>query len=219
MSDQVTLTGEPPLKDWYIRHQEDYNQVRNRLQKCRNILLHGDISSAVSLVKKGIINAIFSIRTELSQHEAAYMAWQNGDKSLAAAARDTLYGNRKAKQLQRQNLDIIARETVETVRQEGAWVGVRHLKDRMRGLGVRKAPFALSMCGCWELMCFDSNVSNYFNVEIDSKMSLDKYQELVEDACQAVEIEAKPFIIQWACYDFERGEHARHIAFFNSVGI
>lgn len=219
-SNQVTLTGEDPLVDWYIRHREDYCAVKTRLSKCRNILYHGRTKDATDMVRCSIINAIFSIRTEKSRHENAFVAWRNGGKSLTEAARDTLYGNRKAMQLQEQDLWSISQQVVTTLRsEEDPWQTVRYLMNTVDGLGVRKAPFVLAMCGVWEVMCFDSNVSRHFGIAPDKDLSLDDYQQLCDEACQSVDIEEPPFVIQYIAYDFERGEHARHMPFFNAVGI
>jgi hypothetical protein len=74
-------------------------------------------------------------------------------------------------------------------------------------------------------MCIDSNVARHAGLEDTEDNSLtfnsaDDYLAKCEEIRHSIVGDnpwIPPFIVQWAIYDAERGEHARHMVYFNEV--
>jgi len=77
----------------------------------------------------------------------------------------------------------------------------------------------LAMCGVTELACFDTNVRQFFGLDKRSRGSAADYLDMIDMLEKKTDISAEPFIIQWAVYDYERGEHARHMPFFRNIAM
>jgi len=75
----------------------------------------------------------------------------------------------------------------------------------------------LAMSGFTEYMCIDSNVGRYAGVEERSGSTTEEYMSLCDEINDGAGIDESPFVTQWAIYDYERGEHARHMVYFNEI--
>jgi hypothetical protein len=70
-------------------------------------------------------------------------------------------------------------------------------------------------------MCIDSNVGRLAGVDMrdgfaDARAYMDECAR-VRDNAPKLAAEVAPFVAQWVMYDFMRGEHARHMAYFREV--
>jgi hypothetical protein len=216
------------IRDWLVSHQEDYASVRERLEAVRNIVFHGRIECAADVLEKAYVNAVMSIRTDLDRHEPAFVAYYRGDASLKEASLQTVYGGQKARWMYNTFSDVdwevLARAVRSHVRAGRYAELLDTVDDKLTGVAHRKGAFMLAMSGIYEYMCVDSNVARYAGLdESDSGSSLsftnaseylDKCQEIHESVGNPY---VPPFIVQWAIYDCERGEHARHMVYFNEV--
>jgi hypothetical protein len=217
------------IRDWIVSHQQDYASVRGRLEAVRNVLLRGRIECAAAILERSYVNAVLSIRTAKDRHEKAFVAYYSSDDvSLKDAALMTVYGGNKMNWLERTfesvDWEALALAVRAHVRNERYADLLEAVDDQLVGVSHRKGAFMLAMCGLYEYMCIDSNVANHAGLEDSEDNSLTfKNADAYLDKCAEIKDEIAenpwipPFIVQWAIYDAERGEHARHMVYFNEV--
>jgi thermostable 8-oxoguanine DNA glycosylase len=167
--------------------------------------------------------AVLSIQTQKDRHESAFVAHYSGDVSQKDAALQTVYGGQKYGWI---------KSTFESVDWELLAIAVRYhaergdldtlldvVVDNLTGVSYRKASFMLAMCGLYEFMCIDSNVGRYADIDGDKEFySASAYFDSCQEIYQSADIQAlPPYVLQWAIYDFERGEHSRHMAYFHEI--
>jgi len=208
------------LQTWYKNHESDYEAVKERLFSARQTLLYGSINHAAENLRLSYLNAVFSIQTQKERHEQAFTAYING-VSLRTAAERTVYPNQKSEWIEATFAKTDWVEIAERVRsylKDDNFTGLIQMQSNLIGVAYVKWSFALCMCGVWELACFDSNVSNHMNGgKRPNVNSAAEYYELIQELQEYTGITEKPFIIQWCIYDFERGEHSRHMPFFRNI--
>lgn len=208
------------LTTWYESHAADYDAVKKRLSSARYTLLHGHIGYAAENLRLSYLNAVFSIQTDKERHENAFMAYVNGT-DLKEASLMTVYGGQKhdwiSRTMEKTNWENVA-SAVRAHIKNGRFSELLEMQSELVGVSYTKWAFTLSMCGVWELACMDSNTRNYFG--IDKKKSYkngDEYMNEIQRLQTATDIQEPTFVIQWAIYDNERGEHARHMPFFRNI--
>lgn len=211
------------LTSWVESHNSDYSAVVGRLSDVRNKLLTADINVAADILAKAYDFAVLSIRTELERHERAFTARYAAGVSRKEAALMTVYGGHKKNWMRRthENTDWVA--LAESVRYHVSNRKFADLLDvivdNLVGVSYRKGAFMLAMSGLTEFGCIDSNVGRYAGIDPnDDWNSGESYMK----ECNEIFAETglggwDNFVIQWMIYDFERGEHARHMAYFTEV--
>jgi len=230
------------IQQWFENHETDYQTVLNRLDRVRAVVLDGDISDAADVLEKSYVFAVLSIRTDRDRHERAFTAFytNSGDtertgetdgetvRTLEDAALGTVYGGNKMNWLRSTFDSTDWRSLVRAVRTHHK--NDRHaalldaVVDNLTGVAHRKGAFMLAMAGLHEFGCIDSNVARYADIEEDegnalSFNSAEEYMNLCDDVFGSVSTDFPPFVKQWAIYDLERGEHARHMAYFHELPI
>lgn len=209
------------LKQWYENHKEDYEAVRERLFSARQTLLYGSIKHAAENLRLSYLNAVFSIQTGKDRHERAFTAYVRGF-GIEEAAGMTVYPNQKTdwinKTMNQTDWEYVAKEVREYVK-EGKLQSLLKIQKDLTGVSHTKWSFTLSMCGVWEVACFDTNVRQFFGLESRFRGSAADYLDLIGMLQNETDISAEPFIIQWAIYDYQRGEHARHMPFFRNIAL
>jgi hypothetical protein len=99
------------------------------------------------------------------------------------------------------------------------WEALLGMESDLVGVSHTKWSFTLCMCGVTELACFDTNVRQFFGLDKRVGSSAADYLDLINMLQDQTDISAEPFVIQWAIYDYERGEHARHMPFFRNIAL
>lgn len=161
------------------------------------------------------------------------------------AALETVYGGNKMNWL-RSTFDstdfrMLARAVRSHADAERWDVLLDTVVENLTGVAHRKGAFMLAMAGLHEFGCIDSNVARYADLEEEgdalSFSSAEEYMNVCDDVFASVPSEVDdseessaespsgdgdelpPLVKQWAIYDFERGEHARHNAFYAELPI
>lgn len=212
------------VRDWIVAHNADYASVRDRLEHVRNVLLNGRIDSAADMLRKAYVFSVMSIQTQKDRHEGAFIAHYRGGMDLKEACLETVYGGQKYGWISR---------TFDSNDFENLVLAIRYQHDNgsradlldvivnnLTGVSHRKGSFMLAMCGMYEFMCIDSNVGSFTNYDGNYEFySSEKYIEACDKIYADMDVprQLPPFIVQWAIYDYERGEHARHMVYFNEV--
>jgi hypothetical protein len=212
----------PSPKWWYEYHREDYQSVKERLRMCRNVMLHGPIEAAADMLRKSTVNAVLSIQTQRDRHESAFTAYYSGDVRLEKAAGMTVYGNQKARWLHESLATFDFQGAVRVLRSPvkgdapNAQAALGDLEDTFKGLGWTKAAFSLAMCGIWELACPDTRTKQQIGYDgrINSRDDFSQALNMIDDI---LDIDEPLFIKQWVLYDYQEGEHARHMPFFREA--
>jgi hypothetical protein len=210
------------LRTWIVNHNRDYGAVRSRLEMCRNVLMHGRIDAAADMLRKSYINAVMSIQTGKDRHERAFTAYFAGGKSLKDAFLETVYGGQKygwvSDTFDSVDFDTYAR-AVRSHMRAGRWETLLEVTvDMLKGVSYRKASFLLAMVGCYEYVCVDTNVGQFAGVgDRDADGSAREYLDVCRDIVEPVGLPLPAFVVQWAIYDMQRGEHARHMPFYREI--
>jgi len=209
------------LKEWYQNHKEDYEAVKERLFSARQTLLYGSIKHAAENLRLSYLNAVFSIQTDKDRHERAFTAYVRGF-GIEEAAGMTVYPNQKTewinRTMEKTSWKHIARNVREYVK-GGKIQRLLQIQKDLVGVSYTKWSFTLAMCGVYELACFDSNTRNFFDIDNRAGNSAADYMDMINMLQNETDISEPPFVIQWAVYDYERGEHARHMPFFRNIAL
>jgi hypothetical protein len=215
------------LEGWMSDHHPDYVQSLTRAEKTRTLLLSGTVEKAEEILRNGYVFAVFSIQTGLERHERSFTEWASGS-DLGKAAAGTVYGNQKTEWItngfENTEWDLLA-EAVRCHAREGRFEELLEVVvDELKGVSYRKASFMLAMSGLYEYICVDSNVANFAGLEESTGNALNftsskDYFETCEEIIGEIPnpLGMPPFLIQWAIYDYQREEHARHTAFYREV--
>lgn len=213
------MTDSPSLKWFCEYHKEDYDAVERRLSACRNVMLHGRMDSATWMLKLASVNAVMSIQTSVDRHERAFTMWQAGDRSLKTCLQETTYGNQKYGWVSESLATFDFETCVETLRESGHTAAIEYLVDNFKGLSYTKASFTLAMVGIWECACLDSHMRKL--LDLDAKQSwnfAEAYQSDVDKMVEEFDTPFdKPFLIQWAVWSWEIGEHRDHMSFYREA--
>lgn len=208
------------LEQWVEQH--DYDRVIRILKKVREVTLTGSLEQAGQNLQRAYHFAVMSIKTKRELHELAFEMWVRGMGALDANIEAGVFGpNQKSRWM----LDTNERTDWETLT-----LAVRsHIKERrleeliemqenLKGVSYSKWGFTLALCGVWEVVCIDSNVKNYFDMEgrfdLRHKNGTRDYFEMVDKIRDEAPVPVPPFVAQWMIYDMQRGEHTRHESFF-----
>lgn len=211
------------VRDWILAHNADYASVRDRLEAVRNVVLHGRIEASARTLKRSYLFAVMSIQTDRDRHERAFTAHFAGDKPLKDACLDTVYGGQKYGWIESTFDSVDFRNLATAVRhhmREGSHAELLDIVvSDLTGVSHRKGAFMLAMAGMHEFMCVDSNVARHAGLEKDVEFdSASEYMDLCHDIVESVGFpRLPPFMVQWSIYDFQRGEHSRHMAYFREV--
>jgi len=201
---------------WYEYHVEDYNAVQNRLEACRNVILHGRRDCAIDMLKKSCVNAVLSIQTGRERHERAFTAYYAGDVSLETACQETVYGYNKADWLHDAigNFDYAC--VVNRLRHGDIAAAQQYLVAEHQGLSWVKSGFALAMIGIYERACPDSRTRQVLEID-HSIRTEEQYHDALQRIGEAVSADVRLFVKQWVLYDYFDGEHARHMPFYTEA--
>lgn len=212
------------VRDWIVAHNADYAAVRDRLEYVRNIVLNGRIENAADIMRKSYVFAIMSIQTEKDRHEGAFIAHYQGNVELKEASLQTVYGGQKYDWMSRtfdsNDFEDFIRSLRIHVENGNMDTLLDTVVDNFTGVSYRKASFMLAMAGMYEYMCIDSNVGKYAGIGArDSYNSAEAYMADCREIYDSLDTprQVPPFILQWAIYDYQRQEHARHMVYFNEV--
>lgn len=201
---------------WYVDHMHDYDAVQGRLSAVRNVMLRGRMDAATDMLEKSCVYAVMSIQTQLARHERAFTMHYSGDRSLQTCTGETNYGNQKYRWLSESLATFDFENCVTELRERGPKTALDILQSNFTGLSWTKGAFALAMCGVWELACPDTHTKEA--VGYDGRIrAVDDYEIVCEMIDNTLDVDAPLFVKQWALFDRERGEHARHMAFFREV--
>lgn len=200
---------------WYEYHREDYQSVMDRLKACRNVMLRGRMDAATRMLRLSCINAVLSIQTQRERHERAFTAYATGTR-LDRAAQDTVYGVQKSQWLEQSLATFDFEECVSRLRTDGHWAALGYLVDNFKGLSHVKGGFTLAMIGVWELACPDTRCRQFLDIE-ERVRTRDDYQQALQEIDNSLDADVPLFIKQWAVYDYQAEEHARHMPFYTEV--
>ena len=201
---------------WYQYHREDYNAVQNRLEACRNVMLHGRKECAVDMLKKSCVNAILSIQTGRERHERAFTAYYGGDASLETACQQTVYGYQKSDWLHDAFANFEYERVVQHLRRGDISDAQQHLVDNHTGLSWTKSGFALAMVGIYERACPDSRTRDVLDIDHRIRTE-DQYRDALQQIDERLDIDVPLFVKQYVIYDYFAGEHAQHMPFFTEA--
>ena len=207
---------------WVENHRDDYDAVLHRVQRTQDVFLGGEDAAARSLLQMAYTFAVLSIQTQVDRTETAFTAYYAGEATLPEAAGQTVYHNQKTGWLSEGYVTTDWSALLDDARGavvEGDRQAVLTRLTELTGLSYRKAGFTAALCGVHELMCIDTNVAQFAGIDRDREFTgADDYvaacDTVVERADGPLE---SPFLVQWAIFDYQRGEHVTHLPFYREV--
>lgn len=217
------------LTTWISDHYLDYVSALTRVEKTRTLLLSGSPERAGSILQRAYIFAVFSIKTPLERHERAFTQWAVESADLKDACQSTVYGNQKygwiKDTLVSTDWTSLAQAARCHIRKGRYGELLECITNDLKGVSYRKGAFLLAMAGLYEFICIDSHVANYAGYEESNNGPTLTFDDAADyfEACDTItssitnEYRLPAFLIQWAIYDHQRGEHARHMAFYREV--
>ena len=201
---------------WYEYHREDYKAVQDRLEACRNVVLHGRRECAIDMLKKSCVNAVLSIQTGRERHERAFTAYYGGDTSLESACQQTVYGYQKADWLHDAFVHFDYDAVVTRLRYGDVIDAQQYLVDNHQGLSWVKSGFALAMIGIYERACPDSRTRQVLGIEHRIRTK-EQYYDALQQIDDSMDVDVPLFIKQWCLYCHFAGEHTDHMPFYTEV--
>lgn len=211
---------ETPVEAWYTTHQNEYDLVEERLSSINQKFLESDRNTQTQMLRYSYTFAVMSIQTRVEDHEKAFVEYVNG-ADIYEAVRGTNFGGDEAKGAWiRKTFSDPAHFTDVINLLENGKVDDAHkyMIDEWTGVSSVKAAFVLAMLGFTQKMCLDVNMMNLFNLEDRKTVVVERYdswcQEIVD---MHPEIDVDPFILQWVCFDYQRGVHSTHEVFFEAL--
>jgi len=201
---------------WWAYHKEDYNAVQDRLEACRNVMLHGRKACAVDMLKKSCVNAVLSIQTGRERHERAFTAYYGGDTSLEAACQQTVYGYQKSDWLHDAFANFEYGTVVSHLRRGDIDLAQQHIVENHTGLSWVKSGFALAMVGIHERACPDSRTRDV--LDIDHRVRTEaQYRDALQQIDDSMDVDVPIFVKQYVLYCYWEGEHTRHDSFYTEA--
>jgi len=201
---------------WYQYHREDYNQVQQRLEACRNVMLRGRRDCAVDMLRKSCVNAVLSIQTGRERHERAFTAYYAGDASVESACQQTVYGYQKSEWLHDAIANFDYSAVVRRLRHNDVAGAQQYLVDEHTGLSWVKSGFALAMVGIHERACPDSRTRQVLEIEHRIRTK-EQYHDALQQIDEAVSADVPLFVKQWVLYCHWEGEHTDHMPFYTEA--
>lgn len=201
---------------WYQYHREDYNAVQQRLEACRNVMLHGRKECAIDMLRKSCVNAVLSIQTGRERHERAFTAYYGGDTSLESACQQTVYGYNKSDWLHDAFANFDYALVVNRLRHNDVCGAQQHIVENHAGLSWVKSGFALAMVGIYERACPDSRTRDMLDIEHRIRTEA-QYRDALQQIDDSMDVDIPLFVKQYVLYDSWEGEHARHMPFFTEA--
>jgi len=217
------------LTTWISDHYTDYVSSLTRVEKTRTLLLSGSPDRAGSILQRSYIFAVFSIKTPLERHERAFTQWAVETADLKEACEGTVYGNQKygwvKDTLVETDWECLAQATRRHIENERYGELLECITDKLKGVSYRKGAFMLAMAGCYEFICIDSHLAEFAGYEESDNGATLEFSSAEDyfETCQEVLDQIPnphnlpPFLQQWSVYDWMRGEHAMHNAFYREV--
>jgi len=221
MSKQDTKAKD--VREWILNRKEDYFAVWDRLSYCRNVLLNGRKDAAIDMLQKSYTFAVMSIQTDKDRHEDAFVSHYSGLLKRKEAYLQTVYGGQKfdwdRKTFKNVEWDLLVEAIRLHISNSRYDILLDVINDQLTGVSHRKGAFMLAMLGITEYMCVDSNVAQYADIDTErSYNNADEYLSDCSDIAKSIGMPYMPnFIVQWAIYDVQKGEHSRHMAFYREI--
>lgn len=208
----------------YRKNRDTYDMIDTRLFKTRKRFLDVSRDEQITMLQKSHSFAVISVQTPVNIHEEAFTElWGRGvitQNHTKEALSSVNYKNNKT--------DYI----MHSMSHEGLWYEVcdmlenneidtahKFILDNFKGVGPAKAPFVLSMLGFEEKMCIDTNIVKAFDLDGHATtVVVEKYEKLcqsIRDKMPTMRDMTSPFMFQWVCFDYQRGEISTHDTFYN----
>lgn len=210
----------------YRRNSDEYAEIEAQLERTREAFLSADSSEQVRMLQKSHSFAAISVQTPVHIHEKAFTAlWENDEplENLEDALTSVNYRNNKAEYIKHSITNGHLWADVADMLENGELDRAHKFTlDTFKGVGPAKVPFTFAMLGFTEKACIDANMVNLFGLEKHiSTVVVEKYDAIVEslrDKMPTLQAQTSPFLWQWICFDYQRGEISRHECFFKVIG-
>ena len=219
-----TLVPTTP-REWWRKHKSQYEDHWRQVREARSVLLEGPLWAAAMNLKRSYVFAVMSQQTKTEVAERGFVEYVEG-VPLRRAFEGCVYAEMHSQWIEHGLENNAFEDLVAEVRYattngatNTAAYAIGQLTD-LKGLSYRKAGFTLAMCGLYEAMCIDRNVS-YVMDTIEDKADWSNARDYVaacEEVQEAAELDVlEPFEAQWAIFDFARDTVTSHEVVFENL--
>lgn len=223
--DQITPLH---VTNHYRRNKVSYDVISQRLAETKAAFLSATRDEQVTMLQKSHSFAVISVQTPVKIHEEAFRnLWSGSDKPSRPVTIEALtsvnYNRNKTEYIQHSLSETGAWSDVADLLEAGK-VDEAHKKimTDFKGVGPAKAPFVLAMLGFEEKACIDANIVRLFQLDGHVTTSVvDKYEQVITDLrskMPTLSSMTTPFLWQWVCFDYQRGEISFHDVWFKAIG-
>jgi len=212
-------------REWWRKHKAEYEDHWRQVREARSVLLDGPIWAAAMNLKRVYVFAVMSQQTKTEVAERGFVEYVEG-VPLRRAFEGCVYADMHSQWIEDglenhafEGLVRDIRKAVESDELPTAARAIRTLTD-LKGLSYRKAGFTLAMCGLYEAMCIDRNVSYVVDTKDDKDdwSNARDYVASCEDVQEAAQLQVlEPFEAQWAIFDFSRDTVTSHEVVFENL--
>lgn len=212
-------------REWWRKHKAEYEDHWRQVREARSVLLGGPIWAAAMNLKRVYVFAVMSQQTKTEVAERGFVEYVEG-VPLRRAFEGCVYADMHSQWIEDGLENHAFEDLVAEVRYatkndavDTAPYAIGRLTD-LKGLSYRKAGFTLAMCGLYEAMCIDRNVSYVVDTKDDKDdwSNARDYVASCEDVQEAAQLQVlEPFEAQWAIFDFSRDTVTSHEVVFENL--
>lgn len=215
---QITLNGKDPLVDWYERHQLEYAMTEKRLAATKAKFMSVPFSQAVDMHNKLFVWSVVSQQNDTIDIQADFDLWANKDVSMKEAFFQTNYGGMHISWITDtfSDMDTVA-EGVKLLRNGKPHEYKRFAAEHFKGVSYIKAPYTACHLGFTDLMCLDTNVSQFLGVDTYTVEGWEDQEDICQQVDESLDMDIPPFVKQWCVFDYQRGYHEPHKPIFQAV--
>lgn len=215
------------IKQFYKQHEEEYNEIDEKLDKVNNRFLDGDRELQRRMLLDSYMFAVLSVQTPVGIHEDAFRSIKTGADYEDALSSVNYWKNKvsyiRETEVKFEEID----RAIELLEENKTDKAQRVLIDEFKGVGTVKSAFTLAMLGFKDKACIDTNVLTALGMEREDAYNgvvVEKYNKFVEKSFEEIDAEFKKeapnrFMNQWVIFDAVREEFTNHEVFFDLVGV
>jgi len=216
----------PPPAQHYKQNQKTYHEIAQRLDHVKNKFMYSDNDTRRAMLRTAHRFAVLSIQAPVERHEAAFKQLEGMTHVADDPLKSLNYWKQKINWInsldgKTKTLDNVTNHLLEGDLDKAH----KKLIDDVKGVSTVKAAFMLAMLGFKDKMCVDTNVQQATGIDQPyDGIVVEKYEKQCEKIIEHFKdhripttFKLSPFMIQWAIFDYQRGEISKHQCFFDAI--
>lgn len=219
----------------YEANRDVYDHIQNRIEATSDFFASAPRPVQKVLLNKAVTWSLISVETAVELHEHGYLNVLQVPKLTVNAVQDALldagvnYYRNKASyilhNLTEPDYDMVLDHYDDYCNGNASAIHRMHraIRDEFKGVGLRKAGFAMANAVTPQKMCVDRHVANLAGLDADeiyTGVVVDRYEQQCQDImAQWPELadDLPPYLFQWVLFDADMDTVTTHDAWFMSL--